>query len=122
MIDHAPAKMRKHQSAKGRWAFGAGLLVVAAGSLVWWRWHTAPRALVRPAAVPAVEQRLIAAVARQPGSAPAHGALGRYYLQAGQPFEAVWELDQAAHLAPLDRDTRVDLATALAMGHLYPEA
>jgi cytochrome c-type biogenesis protein CcmH/NrfG len=77
--------------------------------------------VVKPA-VPAVEQRLMAAVARQPGSAAAHAALGRYYLQAGQAFEALWELDQASSLAPEDRDTQVDLATALAMGQLYPEA
>jgi tetratricopeptide (TPR) repeat protein len=68
------------------------------------------------------EVRLQEAVERSPRSVAARQALGRYYLRAGQPFEAVWELDQVAALAPGERETRVDLATALALARLYPEA
>ena len=90
----------------GRRGYGICLAALIAGGLAWWRWRAPVRSAPPAAVAPAAERRLIEAAAREPGSAAAHGALGRYYLQAGQPFEAIWELDQAGVLAPRARDTR----------------
>jgi tetratricopeptide (TPR) repeat protein len=73
-------------------------------------------------ALPAAEQRLAETAARAPGSATARQALGRYYLQANRPFEALWELERTLTIAPRDRPLRVDLATALALAQFYREA
>jgi Flp pilus assembly protein TadD len=65
---------------------------------------------------------LLEVVAREPGSAAAHRDLGRHYLQARQPLEALWELDQVLKLSPGDQGAGLDVATALAMAGQYPEA
>jgi Flp pilus assembly protein TadD len=90
------------------------------GGLAWW--HSARTREVLAPPLPAEEQRLLRAAAAAPESAAARVALGQYYLRSGQPFEALWELEQARAMAPRDRAARVDLATALAMARLYPEA
>jgi tetratricopeptide (TPR) repeat protein len=61
-------------------------------------------------------------VQRAPRSGPAHQALGRYYLDHGQTFEAVWELAAAHRLQPEERATALQLAVALASGGLYDPA
>lgn len=80
-----------------------------------------PRAATTPAADASLEERLIAAAAREPGSA-ARQELGRFYLDGGQPFSALWELWAAHRLNPAEPSINVQLAVALATGGLYAEA
>ena len=68
------------------------------------------------------EARLREAVERAPRSWAAHQALGRYYLDHGQPFEAIWELDAAHRLAPGEPTISLQLAVALSSGRLYDQA
>jgi tetratricopeptide (TPR) repeat protein len=68
------------------------------------------------------EARLRAAGAQAPRSAGARQALGRYYLDHGRPFEAVWELCAARHLQPDDTATPLHLAVALTNSGLYAQA
>src|SRR5438132_1195067 len=88
------------QKVKGRGTEAARLapyLLLLAFCLIgawsWWRQTGARKSPTASAAAPAAEQRLLAAVAREPGSAQARRALGLYYLQQRQPFEALWELE-----------------------------
>src|SRR5438093_3978281 len=68
------------------------------------------------------EARQREAVERAPRSWAAHQALGRYYLDHGQPFEAIWELDAAHRLAPGEPTISLQLAVALSSGRLYDQA
>src|SRR5688500_12404663 len=94
----------------------AGILLLTlllAGGWAWWRGRPAARPTAPPDARSAEERRLVAAVEREPESATVRRELGRHYLRARQPFEALWELDQVRKLAPGDRDASLDAATAL---------
>src|SRR5712691_7536754 len=83
--------------------------------------HFLPRA--RTTHTPVSEQaRLQEAVQRAPRSWAAHQALGRYYLDHGQPFEAIWELGAAHRLAPGEPTVSLQLAVALSSGLLYDQA
>lgn len=81
--------------------------------------------LLRPRTAPAPvgeEARLRAAVVRAPHSGTARQALGRYYLDRGQTFEAIWELGAARRLAPGEPAISLQLAVALANASLYDQA
>jgi tetratricopeptide (TPR) repeat protein len=75
-----------------------------------------------PSGVVAEEAALRAAASQSPSSGAARQALGRYYLDRGRPFEAIWELWAAHHLQPADTSTTLQLAVALASGQLYDQA
>jgi tetratricopeptide (TPR) repeat protein len=109
-------------SPRSRAALFLLLTLCLASVWVWWRQRAAPHSAAPAEVRPAAEQRLAEAVTREPGSAAAHRELGRYYLRARQPFEALWELEQARTLSRGDRGASLDTATALAMAGLYPEA
>jgi tetratricopeptide (TPR) repeat protein len=97
--------------------------VVALGVLLRRGGTSAPISSATSAPAAALEEaRLRAAAAASPGSAPARQALGRYYLDHGLPFEAIWELRAAHGLAPDDSTITVQLAVALAAGSLYDAA
>src|SRR5205807_1848702 len=93
------------------------VLCVLCGSVA----HFLPRARTTHTPV-SEEARLREAVQRAPRSWAAHQALGRYYLDHGQPFEAIWELSTAHRLQPRDRSTSLQLAVALAAGGRYDQA
>jgi len=102
----------------------AGLAALVCVALGAWRvaaYRFQPGAK-RQAPSAALEQRLREAVARKPGSAADRRALGQYYLRERQPFRALWELDQALVLGADAAETRVEIATALALAELYPAA
>lgn len=93
----------------------SGLALLFAASLTRARRHrTAPPA--------GEEGRLAAAVERSPRSPAARGALGRYYLDHGQTFEAIGELGAAHALQPAERSVSLQLAVALSSGLLQDQA
>jgi tetratricopeptide (TPR) repeat protein len=117
--------------ARGRGVFlglGVAVLVLAGLAVPWlgrlWR-PSHGGAGVRPVAVGAAageEARLRDAAQREPRSAANRQALGRYYIDHGRPFEAIWELWAAHELQPQDPATSVQLAVALSAGQLDDQA
>lgn len=117
------------RSPRGGAALGAGVLVlialVAVVAIRLWRpalGTTVRGAATTPGSAPSEEARLREAAARAPRDGVARQELGRFLLDNGRPFEAIWELRAAQALNPTDSAITLQLAVALASASFYDAA
>jgi tetratricopeptide (TPR) repeat protein len=68
------------------------------------------------------ERRLVEAARQSPTDARAQLELGRFYLDGGKPFEALWALRDAQRLDPKAAKPRLLQARALLTGQFYQPA